>query len=234
MEESSGFYKALLLSFTFLFYVSWLVGTILIYSYFTTKDGCGLNTFFVTMNLLIVLFISVSSILPSVQEANSRSGLFQAAILSIYLTYLVGSAIGNQPNTNEFSCSPLPAGEENNALSQAMLIIGIIITMVALGYQAFSAGSSSSSFIEKEEQDDEKEHIKYDYSWFHFIFVMATMYMTAVLTNWASFGGDSAGPFKLNYGFTAMWIKVVTSWLTAFLYIWTLFAPIWFPNRDFS
>jgi hypothetical protein len=31
-----------------------------------------------------------------------------------------------------------------------------------------------------------------------------------------------------------MWIKVVTSWVSNVLYIWTLVAPILFPNRDFS
>ena len=41
-----------------------------------------------------------------------------------------------------------------------------------------SAGSSPVN-------DDEKSGTRYNYSWFHVIFVLATMYVAMLLTNWS-------------------------------------------------
>ena len=35
-----------------------------------------------------------------------------------------------------------------------------------------------------DEHDDERSGTKYNYSWFHVIFIMATMYVAMLLTNW--------------------------------------------------
>lgn len=35
--------------------------------------------------------------------------------------------------------------------------------------------------------DDERSGTRYNYVWFHIIFVMATMYVAALLTNWFVF-----------------------------------------------
>jgi len=81
--------------------------------------------------------------------------------------------------------------------------------------------------------DDETEETTYSYSFFHFIMCLASMYTTMCLTNWIdpnsrlnseSFYGNS----------TAFWFKVVSSWICALLYTWTLLAPFVFPERDFS
>jgi hypothetical protein len=37
------------------------------------------------------------------------------------------------------------------------------------------------------DRDDERTGTRYNYSWFHIIFVMATMYTAALLTNWQVF-----------------------------------------------
>lgn len=35
-----------------------------------------------------------------------------------------------------------------------------------------------------DERDDERTGTRYNYSWFHVIFIMATMYVAMLLTNW--------------------------------------------------
>lgn len=35
-----------------------------------------------------------------------------------------------------------------------------------------------------DEHDDERSGTRYNYSWFHVIFIMATMYVAMLLTNW--------------------------------------------------
>ena len=32
----------------------------------------------------------------------------------------------------------------------------------------------------------------------------------------------------------AVWIKITSSWMGLLLYIWTLIAPVLFPDRDFD
>lgn len=106
---------------------------------------------------------------------------------------------------------------------------GIILTFIALGYQAFNAGGSELVGVNEEE-----DHTVYNYSWFHFVFVMAFMYMTAILTDWMTISVINNEWVTTSDSFTQMWIKASTSWVCMALYIWTLVAPLVFPNRDFG
>lgn len=35
-------------------------------------------------------------------------------------------------------------------------------------------------------------------------------------------------------GAVSAWVKVVSSWITILLYVWTVVAPIVLPNRDWN
>lgn len=37
----------------------------------------------------------------------------------------------------------------------------------------------------------------------------------------------------IDVGWTSVWVKVVTQWCIAGLYMWTMVAPSLFPDRDF-
>ncbi|CAD8063663.1 unnamed protein product [Paramecium sonneborni] len=72
------------------------------------------------------------------------------------------------------------------------------------------------------------------YLLFHFIMFITIIYMMILLTNWSQpdFNETSFQAYQPNK--LAYWVKMVTSWLAALLYIWTLIAPHIFPDRDFS
>ncbi|KAI8806866.1 serine incorporator/TMS membrane protein [Cladochytrium replicatum] len=196
------------------------------------------------------------SVLPIVQEANPSSGILQGIALSTYNTYLVSSAVVNNPN----SCSIF---EGNGAKSTgdgtfaiAFQILASVITLLCLGYSVFSSGtlprtvSSSSSLSPSSTTglmfddagwrsndfiDDETDGTVYDYSAFHFVFLLASFYMGSVITNWAQVGaGQGNDQFTVDRGFGSMWVKVVATWISSLLYIWTLFAPVILPHRDFG
>lgn len=38
----------------------------------------------------------------------------------------------------------------------------------------------------------------------------------------------------MNANVASMWVKIISSWLCITLYVWSLVAPILFPNREFS
>lgn len=78
--------------------------------------------------------------------------------------------------------------------------------------------------------DNEKEGVAYSYSAFHWMMFLATNYVMMSITNWYSL--DKNALLTANYG--SFWVKVVNSWLCVLIYIWTLIAPVLFPDRDFS
>ena len=55
-----------------------------------------------------------------------------------------------------------------------------------------------------------------------------------LLTNWgnpATFS-DSTDFFEANT--SSFWIKLVAQWISMAIYLFSLLAPVIFPNRDFS
>lgn len=78
--------------------------------------------------------------------------------------------------------------------------------------------------------------LTYKWSFFHFVFCFAAMYMLCVIVGWQVLSKDGNAKAHTTFGNTqsAMWVQIVASWLCAFLYIWTLVAPICLPNRDFT
>ena len=79
--------------------------------------------------------------------------------------------------------------------------------------------------------DDEAEGVSYNWSLFHLMFALATLYVMMTLTNWYSPGNDISA---ISGNMSAVWVKIVSSWLCAGIYIWTLLAPVLLPDREFS
>lgn len=79
--------------------------------------------------------------------------------------------------------------------------------------------------------DNETEGVAYSYSFFHFMFGLASLYVMMTLTSWYSPDNDL---MHLNSNMAALWVKVVSSWMCVIIYGWTLVAPALFPDRDFN
>lgn len=78
--------------------------------------------------------------------------------------------------------------------------------------------------------DNEQEGVAYSYSFFHFIFGLASLYVMMTLTSWYRPESDLT---HLNANMASVWVKIVSSWLAVGLYGWTLLAPAIFPDREF-
>lgn len=78
--------------------------------------------------------------------------------------------------------------------------------------------------------DNETEGVAYSYSFFHFIFGLASLYVMMTLTSWYQPESDLT---HLNSNMASVWVKIVSAWLCLGLYTWTLVAPALFPDRDF-
>lgn len=55
--------------------------------------------------------------------------------------------------------------------------------------------------------------------------------MAMLITNWDSASPTTGDLVPSGFGF---WVRVIMSWLTTLIYIWTLVAPKCFPERDFT
>jgi len=85
-----------------------------------------------------------------------------------------------------------------------------------------------------DEIDDEIEEISYSYSTFHFTFVLAILYVSMMITNWELVSTTIKDNFlEVDRGLPSMWVKVVSGWIVALLYAWTILAPILLPDREF-
>jgi len=75
----------------------------------------------------------------------------------------------------------------------------------------------------------------YNYSFFHFTFAMAAMYLGMVLTNWQTISNEpDNGKIVVDQGMFSVWVKIISSWLTVLIYVWSLIAPILLQNREWN
>eukprot|EP01136_Pigoraptor_vietnamica_P000009 Opistho-1_new@24756 len=102
------------------------------------------------------------------------------------------------------------------------------------------AGESNAYSDESDDDakvpDDESEGVAYNHAFFHFVFCLASLYVMQLLTNWATVRPSDAGGASVNIGrgWASVWVKVASGWVAVALYLWTLVAPVLFPDRDFS
>lgn len=82
----------------------------------------------------------------------------------------------------------------------------------------------------KGKKDGEARPVSYSYTFFHLIFALASMYSAMLLSGWTS---DSESPGLIDVGWTSVWVRIGTEWVTAGLYIWSLVAPLILQDREF-
>ncbi|BFF99690.1 serine incorporator 1 [Drosophila madeirensis] len=154
-ENSRGYYYALA-GVTLLGYILSLTGITLLYIYFTTSTGCGINKFFISINLIFCLAISVISVLPAVQERLPHSGLLQSSLVTLYTVYLTWSAVANNPekacnpgmfglmegfgNGTTTTIAPPPNPSHNSKVTfDTTNIIGLVVWLLCILYNCISS-----------------------------------------------------------------------------------------------
>lgn len=150
--------------FTVTMYLISLTGIILMYVFFTRSGGgCSLNYFFISFHLLMCIVISVVAILPPIQNAQPRSGLLQAAVVTLYTTYLLYSAVSNEPYGPERNCdlnnnsgNVFPEGENEVAVS----VIGIALIFVTTAYLTIRTSNKSEIHKLKGKNKDDDNYEK--------------------------------------------------------------------------
>ena len=268
--DSPRCWTILLLLATFINYAICLTAVILFYIFYAGND-CSTNKFFVSFNLILCIVISVLAVLPKVQDAQPRSGLLQASVVSLYAIYLTWSAMNSEPDEN---CNPgliaiihgnsgtsgngtTPAPPTSGQHLDAEGIAGLIVFFICVLYSSIRSSTSGNvdrltmkenviiddsasdkNVLVKDEEangqkvyDNEQDGVAYSYSFFHFMFLLAALYIMMTITNWELPGKNFSESQK---SWPAVWVKISSSWVCFALYAWTLFAPILLSNRSFD
>ncbi|XP_032084323.1 serine incorporator 2 [Thamnophis elegans] len=261
-EGNSKSWYAALFVFTFLLYAVSIAAIVLLYVYYTKSDGCTTSKIFISLNLIFCIVVSMVSVLPKVQDAQPHSGLLQASIITLYTMYVTWSALANVPEKHcnptllirvaMNSTAGLPEAGQATQWWDAPSIVGLIIFVFCTFF--ISIRSSDHTQVNKmmltEESpamlgggntnledgvnrayDNEEEGVSYNYTFFHICLFLASLYIMMTLTNWYR---PNESRQELTSPWTAVWVKISSSWVGLLLYLWTLIAPLALPDRDFS
>lgn len=208
---------------------------------------CGLNVFFIVMTMILAFVFAVIALNPSV-----NGSLLPASVISVYCAYVCYTALSSEPH--DYVCNGLH--NKSKAVTISTLVLGMLTTVLSVLYSALRAGSSTTflsppsspksacvaagkkPLLEGEDVEEGTENkkdiegrpVSYSYSFFHLIFALASMYSAMLLSGWTS---SSESSDLIDVGWTSVWVRICSQWVTAGLYIWTLVAPLLFPDREF-
>ena len=231
-----------------------IAGIVIMYKFFdpASAGGCGLNVTFITITLVLAVVFSVVSLLPQIKNGS----LFPSAMIALYCVFLCFSALASEPN--DYECNSM-----GNRMDSSNQWIGMMITLIAVVYSAMRVGSSADTFslestparqnstplviapgtqgMSKDEESgaapednhDEFDPVDYNYTFFHLIFALASMYVAMIMTSWAS-SAPSEQKDTADVGWASVWVKIVSQWAMSLMYLWTLLAPVVLRDRDFG
>ncbi|GFQ08324.1 probable serine incorporator [Phtheirospermum japonicum] len=240
--DEQFWYMALLVVSLVCYVVTFSFSGLLFYLFTPSGHDCGLNTFFIVMTLIFAFVFAVVTLHPSV-----GGSILPASVISLYCMYLCYSGLASEPR--DYECNGLH--KHSKAVSSSSLALGLLTTVLSVVYSAVRAGSSTTLLSppsspragsgkpllpmdkadEHHEEEAKSKPVSYSYSFFHLIFSLASMYSAMLLTGWSTSVGESGK--LVDVGWPSVWVRIATGWATAALFIWSLVAPILFPDREF-
>lgn len=68
---------------------------------------------------------------------------------------------------------------------------------------------------------------------FQALLILSAVYLSMLLTNWGNptIFDNTTDYFEANA--TSFWIKLITQWISILIYLFSLLAPIIFPDREY-
>lgn len=119
-------------------------------------------------------------------------------------------------------------------------ILSAIILFIVVCYSAFRVSSKrdlvlNNNNIENANSDSTTDN--FSYTFYFIIYAIASTYVAMLITNWIIYRDNiiiKNSTIIPNHGIQSMIVKIISALVIHLLYIWSLVAPIIFPDRDFS
>jgi hypothetical protein len=220
-ETYSKFYQYVLVGLTIFFNLVIVLGSV----YMLIKYPSSGDRTVVVLNFLGAMLMTCFSATETVREANPQAGIFQSSLLGCYNLYLTVSAELSRPG-NVTMASEKWAG--------TFATLGFFGAMFLVAFSAVRTGQASQKLLISKTDAEEEEGAEYNRTFFHFVFVLAALQLAVLMTRWKVPRIDTATEMVILEDLAvAYWVKVGTSWVIVGLYMWTLFAPILLPDREF-
>ncbi|VAH49058.1 unnamed protein product [Triticum turgidum subsp. durum] len=205
VEKDEQKWEIALLVVTVICYLATFAFSGVLFMWFNPSDhDCGLNVFFIVLTMILAFAFAIIALHPQVSMSALVLGMLTTVLSVVYSAVRAGSS------TTFLSPPSSPRSGARNPL---------------LGDSNVEEGKGNS-------EGSEPRPVSYSYTFFHLIFALASMYSAMLLTGWTS--ATSERSELMDVGWTTVWVRICTEWSTAALYIWTLVAPLLFPDRDFS
>ncbi|XP_059299036.1 uncharacterized protein LOC132051822 [Lycium ferocissimum] len=239
-KDEQKWYVALLVISVACYIATFAFSGILLMWFNPSGHDCGLNVFFIVMTMILAFAFAVIALHPKV-----NGSLLPASVISVYCAYVCYTGLSSEPR--DYVCNGLH--NKSKAVTTSTLVLGMLTTVLSVLYSALRAGSSTTflsppssprsgekkSLLDSEELESgkgsaEARPVSYSYTFFHLIFALASMYSAMLLSGWTSSSDSSE---LIDVGWTSLWVRICTEWVTAGLYVWSLVAPLLLPDREF-
>jgi hypothetical protein len=165
--------------------------------------------------------IKCNSFAPFNADPISASGGF-SLFLGVCFTFLalVYAALRAGSSGEDFS-STTPSVPVTKISKKKLLDDAVPLENVDKENNETEENHSGEEEIEVEEHSDEESSdaegpVGYNYSFFHFTFLLASLYLSMVLTGWQTVSNNSEeeqAAFTVDQGMASVWVKVASSWL---------------------
>ncbi|KAF2311075.1 hypothetical protein GH714_019384 [Hevea brasiliensis] len=241
-KDEQKWYVALLVISVVCYLAAFTFSGILFIWFNPSGHDCGLNVFFIVMTMILAFAFGIIALHPTV-----NGSLLPASVISVYCAYVCYTGLSSEPH--DYACNGLH--NKTKAVSTSTLVLGMLTTVLSVLYSAVRAGSSTTflsppsspkssaakkPLLEeqleegKEKKEKDAQPVSYSYTFFHLIFALASMYSAMLLSGWTD---SSESSDLIDTGWTSVWVRICTEWVTAVLYVWTLLAPLLLPDREF-
>jgi hypothetical protein len=187
-------------------------------------------------------------------RSRSDASILTSSIAATYCLYLQWAALSSDSDSQ---CNTL-LGARDNAIWQ--ITLGLAFTMVSLFVISGSTKTEKDDnltsdmgghMMEKQEDLENKVEPKNDVVregrephvfaisnatiFFQALLILSSMYYAMLCTNWGQldiYESDyTPDPTKSNKSF---WLKLVAQWIAMSMYIFSMVAPLLFPNRNYE
>ena len=263
VEKDNWQWLAGLLGATLACYALSIAAAVFLGIYFVPHASCSLNAFFIAAASILSAGFTAASLHPAVPSGSVfPSGVITA--YSFYLLYSAMSSEPASYECNLLAKTSWGADPGNGAsliVGMSITLLSVVYSALRAGSSDIWGGSgdedasgdgSSSLFAPVRDEEEplvgpgevsadrfgandataEYEPVSYHYSFFHITFALASMYVAMLMTGWSTAKDVQAN--TVDVGWASVWVKICSQWFAGLLYMWTLVAPLVFPDRDFS